>query len=314
MTNNQETSYFTVSHIPNKGRGLVASIQIPARTVIIAEKPLIETPFDRRDILVDKFNNLNSNNQELFMKLHHETKSTDTLGLLVDKYLKNAICTGDHAAIFLTISFINHSCDPNAYWYMDGEQMKVMTLKNVDPSTEITCSYIDQFQYYWSVKERQTRLKKGWNFDCNCNSCKQMVDKKKRKTHNVVMNVLTGLMSDVNTLLVRQLFDNNHNRWKDILNITRKQIMYVEKYFNSDIIALWNIYYRFLIATMQIGNEQDKQVAIHKYNQLFENINLIWSEDRTMFFVIFLLGEHIDHSFPYVREWKLEKMKQMFHY
>ena len=89
--------------------------------------------------------------------------------------------------------------------------------------------------------------------------------------------------------------------------------MYIEKYFNSDITALWNVYYRMLIATIQIRDEEESRKIIKKYSQLFENIHLKWTEGRLFFFIIFLFPEFINPASRDIAIWKA-KMKKKFRY
>ena len=74
--------------------------------------------------------------------------------LTVQIFLNNGIALADpgynsEVGIFPTISFINHSCCPNAKWSQvkgNMEMKKVMALTTIKKGGEITCSYFGDAQ------------------------------------------------------------------------------------------------------------------------------------------------------------------------
>jgi SET and MYND domain-containing protein len=62
-------------------------------------------------------------------------------------------------------SFMNHSCDPNAFVFFEGSQMRVRTLRPLRAGEEITQTYVD---LSGSVFSRQVTTQKDYFFKCAC--------------------------------------------------------------------------------------------------------------------------------------------------
>jgi len=73
------------------------------------------------------------------------------------------------AALDLVTATINHSCDPNAFVFFEGNQLRVRSLKRIPAGGEITICYVDPTI---DVVMRQELLKLDHFFDCNCSRCK----------------------------------------------------------------------------------------------------------------------------------------------
>ncbi|PGH37008.1 hypothetical protein GX50_00244 [[Emmonsia] crescens] len=65
-------------------------------------------------------------------------------------------------------SYINHSCEPNAYIGFDGQVMYLKALQDIAPDEEIFISYIDNTEPF---KTRQTELQLRYFFECKCPKC-----------------------------------------------------------------------------------------------------------------------------------------------
>ncbi|GIW66358.1 MAG: hypothetical protein KatS3mg095_0256 [Candidatus Parcubacteria bacterium] len=63
--------------------------------------------------------------------------------------------------------FINHSCDPNSYVYINGNKVLLIALKNIKKGEEITYDY------------STTMYNDSWSIKCNCGS-KKMSPRNKR--------------------------------------------------------------------------------------------------------------------------------------
>ena len=60
---------------------------------------------------------------------------------------------------------MNHSCDPNAFVFFEGSQIRVRSLRPICPGDEVTISYINntlQRPY------RKALLESKWFFNCEC--------------------------------------------------------------------------------------------------------------------------------------------------
>ncbi len=103
----------------------------------------------------------------------------------LSEYLAECICryecncfgyfnpkTGDQigAAVIPAISFLNHSCAPNAktIYYLNGGPITVEASKDIAQNQEVNISYCDTSK---GKKERQAYLKEYYHFNCACPKC-----------------------------------------------------------------------------------------------------------------------------------------------
>lgn len=80
------------------------------------------------------------------------TPSFEPLGILIDALLCH----------------LNHSCDPNTYVVMDGPQMQLRALRDINQDEELFISYIDPTMPF---SRRQSELQQRWFFECKCSKC-----------------------------------------------------------------------------------------------------------------------------------------------
>lgn len=71
-------------------------------------------------------------------------------------------------------SFVNHSCLPNAFSQIVGDELKLYTLYPVEAGEELNISYIEP---ELPLKERRTNLKETYGFDCICRRCSREAQK-----------------------------------------------------------------------------------------------------------------------------------------
>ncbi|KAF1808065.1 SET domain-containing protein [Eremomyces bilateralis CBS 781.70] len=79
-------------------------------------------------------------------------KTLDPLGLCVD----------------LFVSCINHSCDPNVFFVMDGQALSARCLKKIQEGDELSISYVEPTN---PTMIRRKELKEKFFFDCKCPKC-----------------------------------------------------------------------------------------------------------------------------------------------
>lgn len=63
-------------------------------------------------------------------------------------------------------SLLNHSCDPNSFFFCDGRSFRVRSNQDIEESGEITVSYAPLRGDYLS---RQARVQDSYGFQCKCN-------------------------------------------------------------------------------------------------------------------------------------------------
>ncbi|CZR66864.1 uncharacterized protein PAC_16765 [Phialocephala subalpina] len=73
------------------------------------------------------------------------------------------------AALDLFTSLMNHSCDPNAFVFCEGAQLRARSSRPIAAGEEITINYVDP-SYDYSF--RQKRLKPQYFFACQCERCR----------------------------------------------------------------------------------------------------------------------------------------------
>jgi hypothetical protein len=62
---------------------------------------------------------------------------------------------------------INHPCDPNAFVFFEGSELRVRSLTPIHPGDEITQTYVDSKA---GVMMRQELLRSEYFFTCECKS------------------------------------------------------------------------------------------------------------------------------------------------
>jgi SET and MYND domain-containing protein len=68
-------------------------------------------------------------------------------------------------------SLINHSCDPNAFVFCEGNQLRARSLRPIVAGDEITFSYTNEtYDYIF----RQKQLKSKYFFTCKCKPCSKV--------------------------------------------------------------------------------------------------------------------------------------------
>ncbi|KAF3910762.1 hypothetical protein ABW20_dc0100574 [Dactylellina cionopaga] len=170
----QPQQLFRIEVVPNKGRGLIASCDIPEGTRILSESPL----FTLRSIqpgseLEAKFakilKTLSKSEQRQYLSLHNNSPGKFPFSGI---FKTNALPCGPGSptgGIYPTISLINHSCLPNTYhcWNSNIECETIHATQLIKSGEEITIAYA---QNDFS-ESRKIHLKNAFGFDCDCALC-----------------------------------------------------------------------------------------------------------------------------------------------
>jgi SET domain-containing protein len=151
---------YTLTNVAGKGKGLVATENIPKGTRILPEEPVITTPEYQQDNeglkphISQQVDSLSASQRESFFSLHniHPYQNIDeqSLGIVQTDALP-VETKGIGGAIFLEACRINHTCDNNAqkHWNQRIERHTVRALRDIPKSEEITV-------YYWSRQQSQS--------------------------------------------------------------------------------------------------------------------------------------------------------------
>lgn len=180
----------------SNGLGTFATRNIPTGTIIMREKP---------HNLPDKFNNneykfmlirkllANPETKAQFESLvptsihpddenvvpyseieqHHRTYlpelTPEQARLYVMKYKRNAFSCNNQPGILFNGTRMNHSCNPNITYHMDGDHMVFKAKRPIRRNEELFDSYIDSTLPH---SDRQRLLQQRYGFQCQCDKCK----------------------------------------------------------------------------------------------------------------------------------------------
>lgn len=78
----------------------------------------------------------------------------------------------DIAMIFDSMSFLNHSCSPNALNFIINDKMLLISSRPIGPSTEICISYVPSFFDARMHRDMRRERLARWGFKCKCARCK----------------------------------------------------------------------------------------------------------------------------------------------
>jgi hypothetical protein len=172
-------SMYVLKDVEGKGKGLVATEDIPKGTRILSEKPVITTPrlqLDDQSLkshISQQVDALSEVQRKAFLSLHnlypYQNIAEQSVGIIRTNGLlieTNGIAGG----VFLEACRINHSCDNNAQknWNERIEQHTVQALRDIPKGEEITIYYLG---HDTNRKERQDKLQQKFGFICSCRLC-----------------------------------------------------------------------------------------------------------------------------------------------
>ena len=161
--------------IPGKGKGVIATSDIPAGTLVLSDPPLITTAVIQsiettEQDLARALRALPRDDQRAFLSLHNNHRGEKNP--LSNIVRSNGYPLGpgsDVGAVFAHVSRFNHSCAPNAKhaWNAALGHQTVYAIRPVAAGQEITLSYLQGGTF----AERQRELKSLFGFTCACELC-----------------------------------------------------------------------------------------------------------------------------------------------
>jgi hypothetical protein len=181
--------------VAGNGVGCIASKDIKKGNLILREIPVLLT--DVRDgpatiasveEIIGAFVEMLGEDQEKYMLLYNayygentndqwisQWSNETTMDISKDQASKvwNIYCTNSfHNGVCLKMSRFNHSCCSNAqyFWNVDTHTRDIRAMRKIKQGEEITVNY-QEVNWAATKEERQTLLKKAWNFDCHCKAC-----------------------------------------------------------------------------------------------------------------------------------------------
>ncbi|KAG6093267.1 hypothetical protein E4U30_004471 [Claviceps sp. LM220 group G6] len=178
-TTGADNAMYAVRDIPGKGKGLVATRNIPKGTRILSERPLIHAPFDsskeqRRTIIYSQVEALNQEERDIFLSFSNRYAFSDSATRYSGIFRTNCISAASKPrkmlAFFPLACRINHDCDENAAkdWNPDTKRHTVHAMRDIEEGEEITVAYVPSLL---SQKTRQNKLERKCHFTCSCRTC-----------------------------------------------------------------------------------------------------------------------------------------------
>ena len=159
-----QSSMVRISDAGEKGRGLFACGLLSAGQVIIKEYPLCADSNELLEAKVlqqfDEYAHLCSDKPETAVPRERVT------GIVRSNCF---VTPDDEILLFKHISYINHSCNPNASVIMCEQGLaKVVLACDIAPDEEITFCYSSNVIFQ---SMRQQLLEERWGFVCGCGRC-----------------------------------------------------------------------------------------------------------------------------------------------
>ncbi|KAF7953398.1 uncharacterized protein EAE97_000797 [Botrytis byssoidea] len=166
---------YGLKDVPGKGKGLVATQDIPKGTRIIEEKPIMTRPKRASPgfSLRGQFNALNDEQRQAFLSLEnvHPYKNADEQYFGIFKTNGLPMESDDEGGLFIETCRINHACDNNASsnWNTTIQKHTIHALRDIHEGEEITISYLGSRA--WPRQIRRQVLQEKFRFLCSCNLC-----------------------------------------------------------------------------------------------------------------------------------------------
>lgn len=180
---------FTISQVPGKGRGLVATRRLRTGATVLREKPIISLPTSQEDPLklLKLFTALPSlhKNRVLefydFMGKDTCEDSAELMAKLVRIVKFNSIKSEEDEEpsknLYFSASLINHSCAPNLVWYPEQGHLVARLLVPVRKGGELTVCYFPCPLARYTrgegcpTRDQRRRLLAPYRFHCRCALC-----------------------------------------------------------------------------------------------------------------------------------------------
>ena len=157
-------------------------------SLILSDRPLLTTEIitDVKDVanhmnkLRDSVSKLEPKKKRQLFGLHNARPDLQLLGLFgsnsislpltANKSEQLSLSNKPRAAVFPTISRINHSCEPNVVWSWNDQRNceELRAVIDIPPGTEMTASYVDVLL---TSTDRREELSYKYDFICQCRLC-----------------------------------------------------------------------------------------------------------------------------------------------
>ena len=170
---------YSIEHIPDKGRGLVAGVNIVKGQRILREEPLFtcsvlwtsRKAFEKR--LAEIIASLPPVKRDIFFSLHNVDQGSEHP--LVTCFLTNCYPCDDNTegAVYATICLLNHSCRANTHvaWNPQARLMTAHVIRDVKAGEELLANYVANMTH----EVRKDKLKRLFDITCCCELCSSIL-------------------------------------------------------------------------------------------------------------------------------------------
>ncbi|KAG6304768.1 hypothetical protein E4U45_001165 [Claviceps purpurea] len=180
--------------IPGKGKGLVATREIPKGTRILSEQPLITLPATVPgemvpDILCRQWVSVNIDQRTAYLSLHNNFANGIKKGgsQFVGIFYSNCreFGRGDKVAVFLEACRINHDCESNAEgeWNSNIKRHTVHAIRDIHAGEEITLCYA---AYHETRTTERRAFQKEYHFVCSCHTCNLPAEQREERDRKLL--------------------------------------------------------------------------------------------------------------------------------
>lgn len=177
---------YAVEDVPGKGKGVIATRDIPKGTRIISEKPFVTgshqvTSMEELQIRIhEQVCSLNESQQREFLSMHNIYPYTNSIERCLGIFRTNALPIGtdlDNGGVFLNACRVNHACDNNAqnFWNENTNRLTIHAVRDIQEGEEITIYYLGSRR---NRRARQEQLQKEFKFTCSCQLCSLPLDQR----------------------------------------------------------------------------------------------------------------------------------------
>jgi len=169
----------SIETISDKGLGVVARKLFEPGEVILSDPVTIYCPRQENSNLSGPSSCQARHIYQQFNRLSLQDRfKISRLFCLGDRTILNIFSTNSftitskYCGLFIKISRINHSCEPNACYNNNGcFEKEVTALRTISEGEEITISYITN---NWEVRGIRQQELSCWRFTCSCQVCSLM--------------------------------------------------------------------------------------------------------------------------------------------
>lgn len=167
-------SLYVICQSPGKGKGVFATRDIKAGTIILKDRPLLKINKHPDQIneaeVLQALHQLPSEDQSKFFTLHEGNRPYKSRAFRI--YKANVFGQVYSTCVFFPISFLNHSCVPNAELESQSGQECLYATKPIARGEEIYITY-NSAHVGMTHAQRAGVLGRYYGFRCTCAACTQ---------------------------------------------------------------------------------------------------------------------------------------------